>query len=110
MHRWFRMTFGLAVIVAAHVTSASAQTSSSPQPQHKHYDRPEPLSDTPAPDGSLAPRLQNLGVHTFPVTTSVEPMQAGIAVCWASDAREPLGNKRGVFLSGASVRSRLVRL
>jgi tetratricopeptide (TPR) repeat protein len=69
------MTFGLAVIVAAHVTSASAQTSSSPQPQHKHYDRPEPLSDTPAPDGSLAPRLQNLGVHTFPVTTSVERAQ-----------------------------------
>jgi len=43
-------------------------------PVHKHYDRRESF-DTPSPSGSLAPRLQNVGTHTFPVTTKSEQAQ-----------------------------------
>lgn len=38
------------------------------QPVHKHYDVPEEAAK-PAPSGALAPRLQNVGKHEFPVTT-----------------------------------------
>ena len=37
-------------------------------PVHKHYDTP-PDAPAPAPGQPLAPRLQNLGIHTFPVST-----------------------------------------
>lgn len=36
-------------------------------PVHKHYDVPEEATK-PAPSGALAPRLQNVGKHTFAVT------------------------------------------
>jgi tetratricopeptide (TPR) repeat protein len=36
--------------------------------QHKHYEVP-PEAAKPAPGGELAPRLQSLGDHVFPVTT-----------------------------------------
>jgi tetratricopeptide (TPR) repeat protein len=42
---------------------ASAQT-----PQHQHYERPDGAQPA-GPGGVLAPRLQNLGAHTFKVTT-----------------------------------------
>ncbi|MBM4227237.1 MAG: hypothetical protein FJ164_05780 [Gammaproteobacteria bacterium] len=35
---------------------------------HKHYED-APAAQQPGPKGELAPRLQNLGSHTFPVTT-----------------------------------------
>ncbi len=35
---------------------------------HQHYGH-DARADQPAPDGSMAPRLQNLGAHRFPVTT-----------------------------------------
>ncbi|HXH06069.1 MAG TPA: hypothetical protein VNI83_05690 [Vicinamibacterales bacterium] len=41
---------------------------------HKHYDRPEGYGQ-PSAAGALAPRLQNLGAHTFPVTTTSERAQ-----------------------------------
>ena len=34
---------------------------------HVHYG--EPANAQPSPSGALAPRLQNLGVHKFPVST-----------------------------------------
>src|SRR5262245_26355165 len=43
-------------------------------PVHQHYDRTGSF-DTASPSGSLAPRLQNVGTHTFPVTTSSEQAQ-----------------------------------
>src|SRR5262245_34533527 len=43
-------------------------------PAHKHYEKP-PAADTPGPGGQLAPRLQNLGRHTFPVTTRSKQAQ-----------------------------------
>ncbi|HWI17076.1 MAG TPA: hypothetical protein VNT81_04990, partial [Vicinamibacterales bacterium] len=50
------------------VSNAAAQTT---VPSHKHHDDSVPVP-APAPGMPLAPRLQNLGVHTFPVGTSVE--------------------------------------
>ena len=44
---------------------ASAQN---PGPRHQHYER-APAALQAGPGGALAPRLQNLGGHTFPVTT-----------------------------------------
>jgi tetratricopeptide (TPR) repeat protein len=44
-------------------------------PSHKHYDRPEKFDEPAAPNAPRAPRLQNLGVHTFPVSTSSERAQ-----------------------------------
>lgn len=35
---------------------------------HKHYMESE-MTNKPGPDGQFAPRLQNLGTHTFPVST-----------------------------------------
>ena len=66
-----RLIFSLTMIggVAA---SAQAQTAA---PQHKHYDKPAGYDATPVPGKPLAPRLQNLGVHTFPVSTTVERAQ-----------------------------------
>src|SRR5688572_23966994 len=43
-------------------------------PSHKHYDEPKD-APAPAPGAPLAPRLQNLGVHTFPVSTNVARAQ-----------------------------------
>ncbi len=41
---------------------------------HQHYGHDE-KADRPAPDGSTAPRLQNLGRHRFPVSTRVPRAQ-----------------------------------
>ena len=38
-------------------------------PTHKHYERPAGYDQVSAPGMPLAPRLQNLGTHTFKVTT-----------------------------------------
>ena len=35
---------------------------------HLHYAQSD-MANKPGPDGQLAPRLQNLGAHTFPVST-----------------------------------------
>ena len=44
-------------------------------PAHVHYDTPAGFDAPAAPGKPLAPRLQNLGVHTFPVSTKVERAQ-----------------------------------
>jgi tetratricopeptide (TPR) repeat protein len=54
-----------AVITAATASLGLAQTQA---PSHQHYKEDE-KANIPAPTGQLAPRLQNLGPHTFPVTT-----------------------------------------
>ena len=45
-----------------------------PAPAHKHYEEPKEAAK-PAPTGEMAPRLQNLGKHTFPVTTKSKQAQ-----------------------------------
>jgi tetratricopeptide (TPR) repeat protein len=46
-----------------------------PAPSHQHYQRPPAYDQVAAPGMPLAPRLQNLGSHTFTVTTSSERAQ-----------------------------------
>lgn len=53
------------------VSSVAAQTAA---PSHKHYDEPK-NAPVQIPGAPLAPRLQNLGVHKFPVSTRVERAQ-----------------------------------
>ena len=73
----FLQTVTFPLVVAAAVlgppvgTEAAAQTA---VPSHKHYDDSTPAPQ-PAPGTPLAPRLQNLGVHTFPVGTAIERAQ-----------------------------------
>src|SRR6266849_8282506 len=43
-------------------------------PNHAHYKKPVGY-DKPSPSGAIAPRLQNLGAHTFPVTTKSQRAQ-----------------------------------
>jgi tetratricopeptide (TPR) repeat protein len=43
-------------------------------PNHQHYEKSKD-ADKPSPTGALAPRLQNLGTHTFKVTTRSEQAQ-----------------------------------
>ena len=58
------------VIPLVFFVPAAALAQSAP-PIHQHYEKP-PEAQAPAdPNRPLAPRLQNLGVHTFPVTTRV---------------------------------------
>ena len=51
-----------AIVAAGLSASAAAQA-----PSHEHYQRADAAA--PGPGGALAPRLQNLGSHTFKVTT-----------------------------------------
>jgi tetratricopeptide (TPR) repeat protein len=75
MSRSFKLiALGLSIGIVALAVSAHAQTTA-PAPNHKHYDRPENFDAPQGPNAPLAPRLQNLGVHAFPVSTRVERAQ-----------------------------------
>jgi len=56
-------------LVAGTAAAASAQSTT-----NKHYEE-SPGAQKPAPTGELAPRLQNLGAHTFRVTTKSRKAQ-----------------------------------
>ena len=58
--RFFSALAPLSLLVGT-TSAASAQT-------HKHYED-APQATQPGPGGQMAPRLQNLGSHTFKVTT-----------------------------------------
>jgi tetratricopeptide (TPR) repeat protein len=53
---------------AALLALAAAVPAAAQEPNHKHYEQ-TPAAEKPAPTGELAPRLQNLGKHVFPVGT-----------------------------------------
>ncbi len=59
------IVIGLTLIGFQEITRAQAPQ---PAPSHVHYSEPAQQSQ-PSPTGALAPRLQNLGKHRFPVTT-----------------------------------------
>lgn len=60
----------LTLLLAPLATRAYPQAApASAGASHKHYEAP-PVATTPTgPDGEVAPRLQKLGTHTFPVST-----------------------------------------
>jgi pimeloyl-ACP methyl ester carboxylesterase len=62
----------LFVLAVVNVGIASAQTAA---PGHKHYERTPEYNAAPEPGKPLAPRLQNLGVHTFPSSARVARAQ-----------------------------------
>jgi tetratricopeptide (TPR) repeat protein len=67
----------LSLAVAAFVAGDRARAQSqatAPLPNHKHYVA-SPEQNQPGPTGALAPRLQNLGRHAFPVSTKNEQAQ-----------------------------------
>jgi tetratricopeptide (TPR) repeat protein len=57
-----------------HAGATSGRAGGQAAPSHKHYAEPADMP-APKPGAPLAPRLQNLGVHTFPVSTRVERAQ-----------------------------------
>lgn len=59
----------LAAVLAGVAAQVQAQV-----PVHKHYQEHESF-DSRSPSGAIAPRLQNVGKHTFPVTTNSEQAQ-----------------------------------
>src|SRR5688572_27791180 len=69
--------FGVAVTVCGCVSSVAAQ--GPPAGGHVHYVPPPPAhASQTTVTGAIAPRLQNLGSHTFPVSTRNRDAQAFI--------------------------------
>lgn len=58
----------ITVALAALALQAGAAGHDEHVATHKHYDE-SPAAQQPGPGGELAPRLQNLGDHAFPVST-----------------------------------------
>jgi tetratricopeptide (TPR) repeat protein len=72
MQRTPPFALALAVLGVAFGMARGAAAQTPDAPNHQHYVRPPAYEQAPAPGTPLAPRLQNLGVHTFPVTTANE--------------------------------------
>jgi tetratricopeptide (TPR) repeat protein len=66
-------------LIAAAVLAGPVAAGDRPEEKatHKHYEH-SPDAEKPGPAGELAPRLQNLGKHRFPVTTKSKRAQAFI--------------------------------
>ena len=72
MHRSVIPVLCISLITTAAATPSFGQATA---PQHQHYDKPAEYEAPRGPNMPVAPRLQNLGVHTFPVSTRVKPAQ-----------------------------------
>src|SRR5437763_9233061 len=64
--RLILITFAVTAMIFGIETTSFAQEQK-PQPNHVHYK--EPAQQAISPTGAIAPRLQNLGTHVFPVST-----------------------------------------
>ncbi len=62
----------LVLLVAGHGVAQAPQPQPA-APNHVHYTQPP--EQKPSPTGALAPRLQNLGTHSFPVSTKNKQAQ-----------------------------------
>ncbi len=60
-------TFVVCLTCVAIPQNSFAQDQKKPAPSHVHYK--EPTQQTVSPTGAIAPRLQKLGNHKFPVST-----------------------------------------
>jgi pimeloyl-ACP methyl ester carboxylesterase/tetratricopeptide (TPR) repeat protein len=75
MSRRHVVAFVFVVTALSHLGSTRIAYSQTAAPGHKHYDRTPEYDAAPVAGKPLAPRLQNLGVHTFPSSTRVERAQ-----------------------------------
>jgi tetratricopeptide (TPR) repeat protein len=64
----------IVLLIVATAVRASAQADPQAQGTHKHYEHSEDANQL-GPNGQIAPRLQNLGPHTFPVSTTNKDAQ-----------------------------------
>lgn len=67
--------FTILVATCVLLAGAAPHAASAQAPVHQHYAKPDEAAKQPSPTGALAPRLQNVGPHVFPVTTSNERAQ-----------------------------------
>ena len=63
----FRLITGVVAVLMSALFVGPLRAQTSPAGGHVHY--AEPAAQQASPSGALAPRLQNLGSHTFPVST-----------------------------------------
>jgi pimeloyl-ACP methyl ester carboxylesterase len=75
MPRHHVLAFVLVLTALSHLGSSRAAYSQTAAPGHKHYERTPEYDAAPDAGKPLAPRLQNLGVHTFPSSTRVDRAQ-----------------------------------
>jgi tetratricopeptide (TPR) repeat protein len=68
---FFVVALGSAIVGFQRITFGQAESSAA---GHVHY-KQSTEQDKPSPTGALAPRLQNLGKHQFPVTTKSKEAQ-----------------------------------
>src|SRR5258705_12955022 len=76
--RFSRFLLTLAVIgvtLIAIQKTALAQAAQAPQPAPNHVHYIEPPQQSTSPTGAIAPRLQKLGTHVFPVSTKNKQAQ-----------------------------------
>lgn len=66
--RSLSLALSLSILLAGPSLASAQPEPSNAGPTHKHYEHSD-LATQPGPEGQLAPRLQNLGSHTFPVIT-----------------------------------------
>jgi tetratricopeptide (TPR) repeat protein len=62
------------LLIMAAAVRASAQAEPPAQGTHKHYEHSDEANQL-GPNGEIAPRLQNLGPHTFPASTTNKDAQ-----------------------------------
>jgi tetratricopeptide (TPR) repeat protein len=70
-----RGAFAASTALALCLGGASGLSAQSTVPNHKHYEE-SPQAAQPGPSGEMAPRLLNLGSHTFPVSTKSKKAQS----------------------------------
>jgi tetratricopeptide (TPR) repeat protein len=78
MRRFIHRIAAALVCTLPVVVTGQAQAQTPPPPTHKHYEKPAGYDQAAAPGMPVAPRLLNLGVHTFPVTTKSRRAQTFI--------------------------------
>jgi hypothetical protein len=71
--RYATLLSATVLIGLIHPIAGHAQTT--PSPNHQHYQKLPGYDQAVAPGMPVAPRLQNLGAHTFKVTTSSDRAQ-----------------------------------
>ena len=66
---WARIAVTITILGATFAGAQQLALAQESKTGHVHYKKTGDF-DKPAPSGAVAPRLQNLGKHTFPVSTT----------------------------------------